>query len=105
MTANLAPEEVCQNQRPAAGLSLLEKSVWFMGSLMTVHADPAATNGSAALIEMVGAPGLEPPFHSQKRRRDVLADRGLVEGLPRSRRADVEGRRVGVPASRRATYL
>src|SRR3954469_7186665 len=77
MTANLAPEEVCQNQTPAAGLSLLEKSVWFMGSLMTVHADSAATNGSAALIEMVGAPGLEPPFHAYQNEDETFY---LIEG-------------------------
>jgi quercetin dioxygenase-like cupin family protein len=70
-------EEVHRDQSPHSGPSLLEKSIWFMGSLMTVHADSAATNGSAALIEMVGAPGLEPPFHAHRHEDEMFY---LIEG-------------------------
>jgi len=48
-----------------------------MGSLMTVHVDSAATNGSSALIEMTGAPGFEPPFHSHKNEDELFY---LMEG-------------------------
>lgn len=51
--------------------SLLARSVWFMGSLMTIHADSACTGGNLALIEMYGEPGVEPPLH-QHRNEDEL---------------------------------
>lgn len=41
----------------------LARSVWFMGSLMTVHADAADTSGQVALVEVTGKPGNEPPRH------------------------------------------
>lgn len=41
----------------------LARSIWFMGGLMTVHADARDTNGGFALIEMSGGPGGEPPLH------------------------------------------
>ena len=44
---------------------------------MTIHTDSAATDGSSALIEMVGAPGLEPPFHSHRHEDELFF---LLEG-------------------------
>lgn len=41
----------------------LERSIWFLGGLMTVHADAAATGGNFALVEMSGRTGGEPPLH------------------------------------------
>jgi quercetin dioxygenase-like cupin family protein len=78
MAAKIAHlEEVRQDQRTHSGPSLLERSIWFMGSLMTVHADSAASGGSSALIEMVGAPGQEPPFHTHRNEDEMFY---LIEG-------------------------
>ncbi len=75
MPAQLAYlEEISTPTVPSA---LLKKSIWFMGSLMTVHVDSAATNGSSALIEMVGGPGVEPPFHSHRNEDEMFY---LIEG-------------------------
>jgi len=41
----------------------LERSVWFMGGLITVHADARDTKGQFGLVETSGAPGGEPPLH------------------------------------------
>ncbi len=70
-------EEFQQDQAKSPGSSLLEKSIWFLGSLMTVHADSADTEGNSALIEMVGAPGQEPPFHSHRNEDEMFY---LIEG-------------------------
>ena len=43
--------------------SRLERSLWYLGSLMTVHADASDTNGAFALFEVSGKPGAEPPLH------------------------------------------
>ena len=78
MSANSAYlEEVCQAPNPGPGRSLLDKSLWFMGSLMTVHVDAAATNGTSALIEMAGAPGFEPPLHAHRNEDELFY---LIEG-------------------------
>src|SRR4051812_34543727 len=77
MSGNLAFFEDIRADQAAAGPSLLDKSIWFGGSLMTVHADSAATNGSSALIEMVGAPGLEPSFHTHRYEDELFF---LLEG-------------------------
>jgi quercetin dioxygenase-like cupin family protein len=39
------------------------KSIWYMGSRMTFHADGNDTDGQYALVEFSGKPGLEPPLH------------------------------------------
>jgi mannose-6-phosphate isomerase-like protein (cupin superfamily) len=43
--------------------SRLERSLWFFGGLMTVHADAASTGGAFGLIETSGKTGGEPPLH------------------------------------------
>ena len=87
MTGNLALLEDVQRDQAAAGPSLLSKSIWFQGSLMTVHVDSAATAGSSALIEMVGAPGLEPPFHSHQNEDELFF---LLDGSLKVFRGDEE---------------
>jgi quercetin dioxygenase-like cupin family protein len=42
---------------------LLSRSIWFQGTLMTIHADGADTMGDFALVEISGVPGNEPPRH------------------------------------------
>ncbi len=41
----------------------LARSIWYMGALITFHADSAETNGRFSLIELTGGPGGEPPLH------------------------------------------
>lgn len=41
----------------------LARSIWYLGSLMTVHADASDTEGRFSLIEVAGGPGGEPPLH------------------------------------------
>lgn len=41
----------------------LARSIWFLGGLMTVHADSADTNGNVSLVEISGKAGGEPPRH------------------------------------------
>jgi quercetin dioxygenase-like cupin family protein len=78
MACKLIPlQEFNEDQPRDPRPSLLEKSIWFFGGLMTVHADSADTAGSSALIEMVGAPGQEPPFHSHRNEDEMFY---LVEG-------------------------
>jgi quercetin dioxygenase-like cupin family protein len=55
-TALLSFEQPSLNPR-------LARSIWFLGGLMTVHADASDTNGNVALIEVTGRPGGEPPRH------------------------------------------
>ena len=40
-----------------------DRSLWYMGGFMTIHADSQDTNGQFALIEFSGSPGGEPPVH------------------------------------------
>jgi quercetin dioxygenase-like cupin family protein len=62
-TALLSYPDCLQLHEPELEASLLARSVWFMGSLMTIHADAGSTGGNLALIEMLGEPGMEPPLH------------------------------------------
>lgn len=88
MTGNaVCLEDVSQSQRVPSAPSVLQKSLWFMGSLMTVHVDSAATKGSSALIEMVGFPGVEPPFHTHRHEDETFY---LIEGSLKVFRGDEE---------------
>lgn len=40
-----------------------DRSLWYMGGLMTIHADSQDTNGQFALVEARVVPGGEPPLH------------------------------------------
>ena len=55
-TALLPLEQTCDTTR-------FPRSLWYMGSLMTFHADSADTDGQFALIEVKGQSGGEPPRH------------------------------------------
>lgn len=55
-TALLSLEQGFENPR-------LSRSIWYMGALMTFHADAVDTNGRFSLIEVTGGPGGEPPLH------------------------------------------
>jgi mannose-6-phosphate isomerase-like protein (cupin superfamily) len=50
----------------------LARSIWFMGGLMTVHADARETNGRFALIETSGVSGGEPPLHLHEREDELF---------------------------------
>jgi quercetin dioxygenase-like cupin family protein len=78
MTSNLAYlDELRPGGAKTSAQALLEKSIWFMGSLMTVHLDSAASGGGSALIEMVGGPGVEPPFHVHQKEDEMFY---VIEG-------------------------
>ena len=68
--ATLTPYHVSPN-------SWMYRSIWFMGGLLTVHADAAETNGQFALIEISGGPGGEPPLHVHQREDELFY---VVEG-------------------------
>jgi quercetin dioxygenase-like cupin family protein len=55
----------------------LPRSIWFMGALMTIHAEAADTNGKFALIECVTAPGCEPPLHIHRQEDEMFY---VIEG-------------------------
>lgn len=57
--------------------SWLSRSIWFMGGLLTVHADSADTNGQFGLIEISGGPGGEPPLHIHENEDEMFY---VVEG-------------------------
>jgi quercetin dioxygenase-like cupin family protein len=40
-----------------------DRSFWYMGGHITMHADSQDTHGQFALMEVTGTPGLEPPLH------------------------------------------
>jgi quercetin dioxygenase-like cupin family protein len=52
--------------------SRLSRSIWFLGGLMTVHADAKDTNGGFALIETCGYTGNEPPLHVHEREDELF---------------------------------
>jgi quercetin dioxygenase-like cupin family protein len=59
----------------------LERSLWYMGALFTIHVDSSDTNGAFALFEVSGRPGLEPPLHMHRNEDElfyVLEGRVLV---------------------------
>lgn len=43
--------------------SRLERSLWYMGGLMTIHLDAKDTDGALALVEVSAESGGEPPLH------------------------------------------
>jgi quercetin dioxygenase-like cupin family protein len=55
----------------------LARSVWYMGGLMTVHADSADTKGALALLEFTGGPGGEPPLHVHENEDELFY---VIEG-------------------------
>ena len=71
MAANLAILDT------ASPDSLHLESLWFMGGLVTVHADAASTHGQFALIEASGRPGGEPPLHVHQNEDELFY---VVEG-------------------------
>ncbi len=50
----------------------LKRSIWYMGGLLTVHADGAQTNGQFSLIEALATPGAEPPLHVHDREDEMF---------------------------------
>ena len=50
----------------------LKSSIWYMGGLMTIHADGARTKGQYALIEALAQPGSEPPLHVHDREDELF---------------------------------
>lgn len=54
-----------------------ERSFWFMGSLLTIHADAAETNGLFSLVEAKGWAGGGPPMHVHTREDEFFY---LLEG-------------------------
>jgi quercetin dioxygenase-like cupin family protein len=64
-----------------------DRSLWYMGGLMTIHADSQDTNGQFALIEVSGAPGGEPPLHVHKHEDELFY---VLEGKLKVYRGDEE---------------
>ena len=52
--------------------SRLERSIWYMGGLMTFHADSNSTNGAFSLVEVHTLPGGEPPMHVHEREEELF---------------------------------
>jgi quercetin dioxygenase-like cupin family protein len=57
--------------------SRLERSVWFNGGLLTIHADSTDTNGAFALVEFNGRSGGEPPLHVHRNEDELFY---VIEG-------------------------
>ena len=53
------------------------KSVWFLGTLMTLKATAEQTNGAFGLIEQTLSPGFSPPLHVHHREDEAFY---LLEG-------------------------
>jgi quercetin dioxygenase-like cupin family protein len=65
----------------------LARSIWFLGALMTVHADSADTNGKVSLVEVTGKPGGEPPLHVHQNEDELFF---MLEGKLQAYRGDQE---------------
>ena len=52
--------------------SLLQRSIWYMGGLMTLHVEGKDTNGALALAEVNLFPGSEPPLHVHEREDEIF---------------------------------
>ncbi len=63
------------------------RSLWYMGGFMTIHADSQDTNGQFALIEVKGVPGGEPPLHIHKHEDELFY---LMEGKLKIYRGEEE---------------
>ena len=58
----------------------LRHSLWFMGGLMTIHADAKETAGQLALIEVLTGPGQNPPLHVHEKEDELFT---IFEGCLR----------------------
>lgn len=65
----------------------LQRSIWFLSGLMTVHADARDTGGQMALIEVLGTPGNEPPLHCHENEDELFF---VLEGRLRVTRGNEE---------------
>ena len=65
----------------------LARSLWYMGALMTVHADSADTNGAFALVESRGRAGNEPPLHVHENEDELFY---VLEGRLKVQRGNEE---------------
>jgi len=50
----------------------LDHATWYMGSLMTLLAEKAQTNGAFGFLEYLGKPGNEPPPHVHEREDELF---------------------------------
>lgn len=50
----------------------LERSLWYMGALLTIHVDSKQTNGAFAVFEASGQPGGEPPLHVHRHEDEMF---------------------------------
>jgi quercetin dioxygenase-like cupin family protein len=50
----------------------LARSIWYLGALMTIHADGKDTDGRFALVEAAGGPGGEPPLHVHQNEDELV---------------------------------
>ena len=66
------PAIIPQDRRASVG-----ESVWYMGSLLTLHATAAETAGQFGLVEFLAKPGSEPPFHLHEREDELFF---VIEG-------------------------
>ena len=64
-----------------------DRSLWYMGGLMTIHADSQDTNGQFALIEAKAVPGGEPPLHVHSNEDELFY---VLEGKLKVYRGDEE---------------
>jgi mannose-6-phosphate isomerase-like protein (cupin superfamily) len=55
----------------------LERSIWYMGALLTILVDSKQTNGAFALFEANGRPGGEPPLHVHHNEHELFY---VIEG-------------------------
>jgi quercetin dioxygenase-like cupin family protein len=67
--------------------SPLARSIWFLGGLMTFHAESASTNGQFSLVEVSGKPGGEPPMHVHQNEDELFY---VLEGKLRVFRGNQE---------------
>lgn len=57
--------------------SRLARSIWYMGGLMTFHADAKSTDGRLAMVEVDTKPGAEPPLHVHQNEDELFH---VIEG-------------------------
>ena len=64
-----------------------DRSLWYMGGFMTIHADSQDTNGQFALIEARVSSGGEPPMHVHAHEDELFY---VLEGKLKAYRGDEE---------------
>lgn len=64
-----------------------DRSLWYMGGLITIHADSRDTHGKFALIEAKAVPGGEPPLHVHAHEDELFY---LLEGKLKVYRGEEE---------------